>query len=190
MRLGRFFIGRGISYIHCFHHRNSSVSAQEKNNFPNGLIRRPLSVRRTCVHFLFCCNGELYIRQSGKREYCGLKIGDSVKNDHRFVKSGTGVVEYKAKNMSGVKAEIDKQEKIVLLFNISSAQTVTIAKGIKINDTLQTVVEVYGKEYKELWFVEGYETGIQYQDKKRDVVLEFYFNDHKVHLIELKKTGN
>lgn len=97
-------------------------------------------------------------------------------------------MEYKAKNMSGVKAEIDKQEKIVLLFNISSAQTVTIAKGIKINDTLQTVV--YGKEYKELWFVEGYETGIQYQDKKRDVVLEFYFNDHKVHLIELKKTGN
>lgn len=65
----------------------------------------------------------------------GLKIGDSVKNDHRFVNSGTGVVEYKAKNMSGVKAEIDKQEKIVLLFNISSAQTVTIAKGIKINDT-------------------------------------------------------
>ncbi len=118
----------------------------------------------------------------------GLKIGDSVKNDHRFVKSGTGVVEYKVKNMSGVKAEIDKQEKIVLLFNISSAQTVT--KGIKINDTLQTVVEVYGKEYKELWFVEGYETGMQYQDKKRDVVLEFYFNDHKVHLIELKKTGN
>jgi len=52
------------------------------------------------------------------------------------------------------------------------------------------VVEAYGKEYKELWFVEGYETGIQYQDKKRDVVLEFYFNDHKVHLIELKKTGN
>ncbi|ETB72593.1 hypothetical protein A943_03880 [Bacillus sp. CPSM8] len=44
-------------------------------------------------------------------------------------------MEYKAKNMSGVKAEIDKQEKIVLLFNISSAQTVTIAKGIKINDT-------------------------------------------------------
>ncbi|MED1189295.1 hypothetical protein [Bacillus paralicheniformis] len=65
----------------------------------------------------------------------GLKIGDSVKNDHRFVNSGTGVVEYKAKNMSGVKAEIDKQDKIVLLFNISSAQTVTIAKGIKINDT-------------------------------------------------------
>ncbi len=103
----------------------------------------------------------------------GLKIGDSVKNDHRFVKSGTGVVEYKAKNMSGVKAEIDKQEKIVLLFNISSAQTVTIAKGIKINDTLQTVVEVYGKEYKELWFVEGYETGIQYQDKKETWCLNF-----------------
>ncbi|MCD2370224.1 hypothetical protein LQ247_16490 [Bacillus sp. BS3(2021)] len=103
----------------------------------------------------------------------GLKIGDSVKNDHRFVKSGTGVVEYKAKNMSGVKAEIDKQEKIVLLFNISSAQTVTIAKGIKINDTLQTVVEVYGKEYKELWFVEGMKLEYNIRIKKETWCLNF-----------------
>ncbi|MEI4789478.1 hypothetical protein WAX46_03735 [Bacillus sp. FJAT-53060] len=46
---------------------------------------------------------------------------------------------------------------------------------------------MYGEEYKNLWFVEGYETGIQYQDKDERLLLEFFFNEDKLYRIEIIK---
>ncbi|WP_342498851.1 hypothetical protein NST15_03195 [Bacillus sp. FSL R5-0820] len=48
------------------------------------------------------------------------------------------------------------------------------------------MIQMYGNQFKQLWFVEGYSKGIQYQDQSNDIILEFFFNDETLALIELR----
>ncbi|MXI40510.1 hypothetical protein GRW07_24920, partial [Escherichia coli] len=55
-----------------------------------------------------------------------------------------------------------------------------------IGDNYSSVIQTYGDQFKKLWFVEGYSKGIQYQDESNGIILEFFFNDNQLALIELR----
>ena len=131
----------------------------------------------------------------GKEVIGGIMIGQSVENKKNLVKDyeiseEDGSIVYTEKGKKDFSVTADKKGKVISILNASPNKKLTTFKGIKINDAFQLVVDTYGKEYKKLWFVEGYETGIQYQDKENDLLLEFYFNDDKLSLIELKKLSD
>ncbi|NPC91746.1 hypothetical protein HOO54_05735 [Bacillus sp. WMMC1349] len=121
-----------------------------------------------------------------------LKIGQEIKSEHQFVKKydvkeeGTVVLSEKGKIDPNLLVTVDKKKSIVAL--TSEGKKYTTSKGIQVKDTFQNVVKTYGEDYKDLWFVEGYESGIQYQDKQNDLLLEFYFIDNKVALIKLEES--
>ncbi|MEH7695000.1 MULTISPECIES: hypothetical protein [Bacillus] len=120
----------------------------------------------------------------------GFKIGQEIDN-HMLKKSdqfsSDNEVVYSKKGDGDFLVTSNKDDQIISITNQSQDQKIKTSKGIKIFDTFQDVIKTYGEEYKNLWFVEGYETGIQYQDKDEQLLLEFFFNEDKLYRIELIK---
>ncbi|KIL13627.1 hypothetical protein B4127_0639 [Bacillus pumilus] len=119
-----------------------------------------------------------------------FKIGQEIDNNElekndQF--SFENEVVYSKKGNEDFLVTSNNKQQIISIINESQNGNIKTSKGIKVNDTFQDVVKAYGKEYKNLWFIEGYETGIQYQDKDEQLLLEFFFNEDKLYRIELIK---
>ncbi|MGE6631601.1 hypothetical protein [Bacillus sp. NPDC077027] len=115
-----------------------------------------------------------------------LSNHQAFKKDDRFSHKNEVVFSLKG-NDDDLFVTVDQNDQIKSISNHSKQANNQTSKGINIGDSVEDVVKTYGNQYKKLWFVEGYETGIQYQDKKNQLVLEFYFNDDQVYLIELRQ---
>lgn len=133
--------------------------------------------------------------QSQSLSLADESLGD-VKIDQTFEK-GSSFVEhpqfsnlnetiYMKKGNNGYVVTVNQHHRVTSIFNQSKQTGLQTSKGISIGDNYQTVIQTYGDQYKKLWFVEGYSKGIQYQDQLNGIILDFFFNDEAVALIELR----
>ncbi|WP_144525947.1 hypothetical protein [Bacillus pumilus] len=119
-----------------------------------------------------------------------FKIGQTFRGDHHFVEnpqfSHPKQTVYMEKENRDFVLSVDQHHRVVSIYNQSKQKNLQTSKGVKIGDDYSSVKQTYGDQFKKLWFVEGYSKGIQYQDQSNDIILEFFFNDNTLALIELR----
>ncbi|MEK3938234.1 hypothetical protein MKZ03_03015 [Bacillus sp. FSL R5-0431] len=123
-----------------------------------------------------------------------FKIGQTFEGDHTFVEnpqfSHPKQMVYMEKENQDFVVSVDQYHRVTSIFIQSKQKTLQTSKGVTIGDDYSSVVQTYGDQFKKLWFVEGYSKGIQYQDQSNGIILEFFFNDNTLALIELRSKRN
>ena len=119
-----------------------------------------------------------------------FKIGQTFKGDHHFVEnsqfSHPKQTVYIEKENQDFVLSVDQHHRVISIYNQSKQKKLQTSKGVKIGEDYSSVIQTYGDQFKKLWFVEGYSKGIQYQDQSNGIILEFFFNNNKLALIELR----
>ncbi|AOC57605.1 MULTISPECIES: hypothetical protein [Bacillus] len=119
-----------------------------------------------------------------------FKIGQTFKGDHHFVEnsqfSHPKQTVYMEKENQDFLVSVDQHHRVISIYNQSKQKNLQTSKGVKIGEDYSSVIQTYGDQFKKLWFVEGYSKGIQYQDQSNGLILEFFFNDNTLALIELR----
>ena len=122
-----------------------------------------------------------------------FKIGQTFKGDHHFVENSqfshpkqTVYKVYMEKENQDFVLSVDQYHRVISIYNQSKQKNLQTSKGVKIGEDYSSVIQTYGDQFKKLWFVEGYSKGIQYLDQSNGIILEFFFNDNKLALIELR----
>ncbi|MCY7619016.1 hypothetical protein ACE6HX_03090 [Bacillus pumilus] len=119
-----------------------------------------------------------------------FKIGQTFKGDHNFVEnsqfSHPKQTVYMEKENQDFVVSVDQHDRVITIYNHSTQKNLQTSKGVKIGEDYSSVIQTYGDQFKKLWFVEGYSKGIQYQDQSNGIILEFFFNDNTLALIELR----
>ncbi|MGF9726673.1 hypothetical protein ABEX00_07015 [Bacillus safensis] len=119
-----------------------------------------------------------------------FKIGEKFEGDHTFAEntqfSHPKQSVYMEKENQDFVVSVDQHHRVTSIYNQSKQKTLQTSKGVKIGEDYSSVIQTYGEQFKKLWFVEGYSKGIQYQDQSNGIILEFFFNDNKLALIELR----
>ncbi|MFE5473477.1 phospholipase D-like domain-containing protein [Bacillus safensis] len=119
-----------------------------------------------------------------------FKIGEKFERDHTFAEntqfSHPKQRVYMEKENQDFVVSADQHHRVTSIYNQSKQKKLKTSKGITIGDNYSSVIQTYGDQFKKLWFVEGYSKGIQYQDQSNGIILEFFFNDNKLALIELR----
>ena len=119
-----------------------------------------------------------------------FKIGEKFERDHTFVEntqfSHPKQRVYMEKENQDFVVSVDQHHRVTSIYNQSKQKKLKTSKGITIGGDYSSVIQTYGDQFKKLWFVEGYSKGIQYQDQSNGIILEFFFNDNKLALIELR----
>lgn len=119
-----------------------------------------------------------------------FKIGQTFKGDHHFVEnsqfSHQKQTVYMEKENEDFVVSVDQHHRVTSIYNQSAQKSFQTSKGVTIGADYSSVIQMYGNQFKQLWFVEGYSKGIQYQDQSNGIILEFFFNDETLALIELR----
>ncbi|MEK4182327.1 hypothetical protein [Bacillus sp. FSL K6-1145] len=119
-----------------------------------------------------------------------FKIGQTFKGDHTFVEnsqfSHPKQTVYMERENQDFVLSVDQNHRVISIYNQSKQKNLQTSKGVKIGEDYSSVIQTYGDQFKKLWFVEGYSKGIQYQDQSNGIILEFFFNDNTLALIELR----
>ncbi|MDF2002651.1 hypothetical protein P2Q02_08255 [Bacillus pumilus] len=123
-----------------------------------------------------------------------FKIGQKFDGDHTFVESpqfsNPKQMVYMEKGNQNFLVSVDQHHRVISIYNQSKQKNLQTSKGVKIGEDYSSVIQTYGDQFKKLWFVEGYSKGIQYQDQSNGIILEFFFNDNTLALIELRSKRN
>ncbi|QGX66951.1 hypothetical protein GPA07_16490 [Bacillus sp. ms-22] len=119
-----------------------------------------------------------------------FKIGQKFEENHSFVEnpqfSNPKQKVYMEKGNHQFVVTVDQYYRVTSIYHQSKQKNLRTSKGMTIGDDYQSVINAYGDQFKKLWFVEGYGKGIQYQDQSNGIILEFFFNDETLALIELR----
>lgn len=123
-----------------------------------------------------------------------FKIGEKFEGDHTFEEhpqfSHPKQMVYMEKENQDFVVSVDQHHRVISIYNQSKQKKLQTSKGITIGEDYSSVIQTYGDQFKKLWFVEGYSKGIQYQDQSNGIILEFFFNDNTLALIELRSKSN
>ncbi|MFY2226298.1 hypothetical protein [Bacillus altitudinis] len=116
-----------------------------------------------------------------------FKIGQTFKGDHQFVENSQFSHQKQTeKENEDFVVSVDQHHRVTSIYNQSTQKSFQTSKGVTIGADYSSVIQMYGNQFKQLWFVEGYSKGIQYQDQSNGIILEFFFNDETLALIELR----